>query len=104
MGTTGGAVKIWTLMSAFHPSVSFVLRVIFQCIHITSVSIVDIQNKIGVVPEGQTAPGLLYYSDQPGWSLSLGGPPAGFLASVTGHWGVRHHLGSVIVFRSLDVG
>jgi len=39
---------------------------------------------------------LLYHSDQPGWSLSSGGPPAGFSASVTGHWGVRRQLRSVI--------
>ena len=39
---------------------------------------------------------LLYHSDQPGLSLSPGGPPAGFLAGVVGHWGVRRQPGSVI--------
>jgi hypothetical protein len=32
---------------------------------------------------------ILSYSDQPGWSLSSGGPPAGFWPGVIGHRGVR---------------
>jgi len=40
--------------------------------------------------------GILCHSDQPGLSLSPGGPPAGFLAGVVGHWGVRRQPGSVI--------
>ena len=47
---------------------------------------------------------ILYHSDQPGWSLSLGDPPAGFLASVTGHRGVRRQLRSVIVFSEFGCG
>jgi len=47
---------------------------------------------------------LLYHSDQPGWSLSSGGPPAGFSAGVIGHLGDRRQLRSVIIFLELSPG
>ena len=47
---------------------------------------------------------ILYHSDQPGWSLSSGGPPAVFLARRHCHRGIRRQVRSVIEISELTSG